>query len=137
MKPISIACGVAVIIACVCVFQSAGVPLSESQVHLEEPMEETEAVQSLDQGEASSLARETSPEVLFRTKRQSHLSLCRYCCNCLRTDTIALGLHFHNLCYVMLRMDSASLGTDESAMIDVFSLYQPAQRVLAAWAPLD
>ncbi|KAF7691986.1 hypothetical protein HF521_010953 [Silurus meridionalis] len=131
MKPISIACGVAVIIACVCVFQSAGVPLTESQVHLEEPMEETEAVQSLDQGEVSSLAREMSPEVLFRTKRQSHLSLCRYCCNC------SLGLHFHNLCYVMLRMDSASLGTDESAMIDVFSLYQPAQRVLAAWAPLD
>ncbi|XP_046689722.1 hepcidin-1 [Silurus meridionalis] len=82
MKPISIACGVAVIIACVCVFQSAGVPLTESQVHLEEPMEETEAVQSLDQGEVSSLAREMSPEVLFRTKRQSHLSLCRYCCNC-------------------------------------------------------
>ncbi|KAB5532926.1 hypothetical protein PHYPO_G00125700 [Pangasianodon hypophthalmus] len=81
MKPMSIACAVTVIIACMCVLQSAAVPFPESEVRLEEPVE-SEAAQSLDQGEAAALVKETSPEVLFRTKRQSHLSLCRYCCNC-------------------------------------------------------
>ncbi|KAF4076056.1 hypothetical protein AMELA_G00225950 [Ameiurus melas] len=87
MKPMSIVCAVAVIIACACTLQSSALPFSESevrldpQVRLEEP-EDSEAAPSLDQSVAAALAKETSPEALFRTKRQSHLSLCRYCCNC-------------------------------------------------------
>nr|NP_001188323.1 hepcidin precursor [Ictalurus punctatus]AAY59889.1 hepcidin [Ictalurus punctatus]ABA43709.1 hepcidin [Ictalurus punctatus] len=84
MRPMSIACAVAVIIACVCALQSAALPSEvrlDPEVRLEEP-EDSEAARSIDQGVAAALAKETSPEVLFRTKRQSHLSLCRYCCNC-------------------------------------------------------
>ncbi|KAG7317936.1 hypothetical protein KOW79_018971 [Hemibagrus wyckioides] len=77
----SIACAVTVIVACLCVLQSAAVPFTQSEVQLEEPVE-MEAAQRHDQGEAAMLVKETSPEVLFRTKRQSHLALCRYCCNC-------------------------------------------------------
>ncbi|KAK3541194.1 hypothetical protein QTP86_016207 [Hemibagrus guttatus] len=77
MKPMSIVCAVIVI---VCVLTCAAVPFSQSEVRLEEPVE-MEAAQRHDQGEAATL-QETSPEVLLRTKRQSHLSLCRYCCNC-------------------------------------------------------
>nr|QBA30289.1 hepcidin [Clarias gariepinus] len=79
MKPMSIVCAVIVIIACICISQSTAVPFSE--VRLEERVE-TQAAQSLDQSETASLAKETGPEVLFRAKRQSHLSMCRYCCNC-------------------------------------------------------
>nr|ABX46065.1 hepcidin [Tachysurus fulvidraco] len=81
MRPMSIACAVSVIIACVCVMNNAAVPFSQNEVRLEKPVE-TEAAQRHDHGEATTLTEEMSPEVLFRTKRQSHLSLCRYCCNC-------------------------------------------------------
>ncbi|XP_060756935.1 hepcidin-1-like [Neoarius graeffei] len=83
MKPMSIARAVTIILMCVCALQSAAVPFPESEVRLEEPVE-SDAPQNLDQGVAATLdlAKETSPEVLFRTKRQSHLSLCFYCYNC-------------------------------------------------------
>ncbi|XP_072515677.1 hepcidin-1 [Salminus brasiliensis] len=85
MKSISVACAVAVTVACLCVLQSTAVPFSQGS-----PEPQPQAVQQMgnevpqpEQHRAAVSAEETRPEeVLFRTKRQSHLSLCRYCCNC-------------------------------------------------------
>ncbi|KAK7146718.1 hypothetical protein R3I94_009529 [Phoxinus phoxinus] len=67
-----------VLLACVCVLQTGAVPFTQDEHHVERetPQENqigTEAAQEL-----------ANPLALFRTKRQSHLSLCRYCCNCCR-----------------------------------------------------
>ncbi|XP_062841680.1 hepcidin-1 [Trichomycterus rosablanca] len=85
MKALSVLCAVSIIVGCVCVVHSVAVPFPASgvdlQVDLDEPVE-TEAPQEHEQFWTETSAVETNPEVLFRTKRQSHLSLCRYCCNC-------------------------------------------------------
>ncbi|XP_056098611.1 hepcidin-1 isoform X1 [Rhinichthys klamathensis goyatoka] len=81
MKCALVALAAAVVIACVCVLQTGAVPFTqqvqdELHVERETPQENqlgTEAAQE-----------HTNPLAFFRTKRQSHLSLCRYCCNCCR-----------------------------------------------------
>ncbi|XP_051577395.1 hepcidin-1-like isoform X2 [Myxocyprinus asiaticus] len=78
MKCTHVALVAAVLIACVCILQTAAVPFT--QFHDEHNLE-TEAKQENQLMTETSL-EQTNPLALFRTKRQSHLSLCRYCCNC-------------------------------------------------------
>ncbi|XP_016319806.1 hepcidin-1-like isoform X1 [Sinocyclocheilus anshuiensis] len=71
MKLTRVALAAAVVIACVCILQTAAIPFTqqtedEHHVESETPQEQT------------------NPLAFFRVKRQSHLSLCRYCCNCCR-----------------------------------------------------
>ncbi|XP_077086009.1 hepcidin-1 isoform X2 [Siphateles boraxobius] len=80
MKCALVALVALLVIACVCVLQTGAVPFTQVQdehhVESETPQENqlwTEASQE-----------PTNPLAFFRTKRQSHLSLCRYCCNCCR-----------------------------------------------------
>ncbi|XP_016089893.1 hepcidin-1 isoform X1 [Sinocyclocheilus grahami] len=76
MKLTYVALAAAVVIACVCILQSAAVPFTqqtEDEHHVESETPPTETSQE-----------QTNPLAFFRVKRQSHLSLCRYCCNCCR-----------------------------------------------------
>ncbi|KAG7469040.1 hypothetical protein MATL_G00124670 [Megalops atlanticus] len=71
---------VVVVLLSICVLHCTAVPYSETLMQEKEksdaPLEErTQTV---------SAAEETSPLELFRAKRQSHISLCRYCCKCCR-----------------------------------------------------
>nr|CAZ68137.1 hepcidin [Systomus sarana] len=82
MKMTRVALAAAVVIACVCLLQTAAVPFTQTEdehhVESETPQENehlTETSQEFDKSHFQSL---------FRVKRQSHLSLCRYCCNCCR-----------------------------------------------------
>ncbi|XP_043117485.1 hepcidin-1 isoform X2 [Puntigrus tetrazona] len=72
MKLTRVALAAAVVVACVCLLQTEAVPFTQT--------EETETPQENEH------LTETNPNLqsLFRVKRQSHLSLCRYCCNCCR-----------------------------------------------------
>ncbi|KAL7840071.1 hypothetical protein AOLI_G00253940 [Acnodon oligacanthus] len=79
MKSISVALAVAAAVACLCVWQSEAVPFSQPEMEQQTEHE----VPRQEQPWTAASAEETRPEeVLFRTKRQSHISLCRYCCNC-------------------------------------------------------
>ncbi|XP_051999233.1 hepcidin-1-like [Xyrauchen texanus] len=78
MKCTYVTLAAAVLIACVCLLQTAAVPVT--QLHDEHHLE-TEAKQE-NQFMTETSLEQTNPLALFRTKRQSHLSLCRYCCNC-------------------------------------------------------
>ncbi|XP_050986384.1 hepcidin-1 isoform X2 [Labeo rohita] len=80
MKFTRVALAAAVVIACVCVLQTTAVPFTqaEDEHHVES---ETPQVNEL---MTETSQEQTNPLALFRTKRQSHLSLCRYCCNCCR-----------------------------------------------------
>ncbi|KAG9283776.1 hepcidin-1 [Astyanax mexicanus] len=87
MKSISVVCAVALTVTCICILQTTAVPFSQSETHPQAEQQQqmdSEVPQSEQQWTAASAAEETlrPEEVLFRTKRQSHLSLCRYCCNC-------------------------------------------------------
>ncbi|XP_029115626.1 hepcidin-1 [Scleropages formosus] len=65
------------VILCACALLSAASPVSEM------PMQETrEGDIQEDKQWITEAAEEVNPLVLLRSKRQSHLSLCRYCCNC-------------------------------------------------------
>ncbi|XP_059364821.1 hepcidin-1-like isoform X2 [Carassius carassius] len=75
MKFSRVALAAAVIIACVCILQTAAVPFTQQT-------EDEHHVQNEHLTETSQ--EQTNPLAFFRVKRQSHLSLCRYCCNCCR-----------------------------------------------------
>ncbi|XP_016319807.1 hepcidin-1-like isoform X2 [Sinocyclocheilus anshuiensis] len=70
MKLTRVALAAAVVIACVCILQTAAIPFTQTE---DEHHVESETPQE-----------QTNPLAFFRVKRQSHLSLCRYCCNCCR-----------------------------------------------------
>ncbi|XP_052473869.1 hepcidin-1 isoform X3 [Carassius gibelio] len=74
MKFSRVALAALVIIACVCILQTAAVPFTQT--------EDEHHVQNEHLTETSQ--EQTNPLAFFRVKRQSHLSLCRYCCNCCR-----------------------------------------------------
>ncbi|XP_030637712.1 hepcidin-1 [Chanos chanos] len=76
MKYISVCVAATVIIACLCILETSAVPLSETQSG--EPSN-NEALPEMELTE-----RSMERPVYFRAKRHSHLSLCRYCCNCCR-----------------------------------------------------
>ncbi|XP_066541020.1 hepcidin-1 [Hoplias malabaricus] len=81
MKSISVALLLAVSAVCLCFLQSQALPFTQTEVEEKQPMEYEASQQEQHWNRAS--AQETGPEeVVFRTKRQSHLSLCRYCCKC-------------------------------------------------------
>nr|XP_046169647.1 hepcidin-like [Oncorhynchus gorbuscha] len=77
MKAFSVAVAVVLVLACMFILESTTVPFSELVL--------TEEVGSIDSpvGEHQQPGGESMclPEH-FRFKRQSHLSLCRWCCNC-------------------------------------------------------
>ncbi|XP_010897732.1 hepcidin-1 [Esox lucius] len=77
MKVFSVAVTVAVVVVCICIHESTAVPFSE--VRPEEAGNIHNPVGDMQQpgGESMNL-----PPFNFRIKRQSHLSLCRYCCAC-------------------------------------------------------
>ncbi|XP_073703268.1 hepcidin-1-like isoform X2 [Garra rufa] len=77
MKFTRVALAVAVVMACVCFLQTTAVSFipTEDEHHVE-----SETLQPL----TETSQEQMNPLALFRTKRQSHLSLCRYCCNCCR-----------------------------------------------------
>ncbi|XP_052473867.1 hepcidin-1 isoform X2 [Carassius gibelio] len=75
MKFSRVALAALVIIACVCILQTAAVPFTQQT-------EDEHHVQNEHLTETSQ--EQTNPLAFFRVKRQSHLSLCRYCCNCCR-----------------------------------------------------
>nr|AGT19511.1 hepcidin [Hypophthalmichthys molitrix]AGZ15359.1 hepcidin [Hypophthalmichthys molitrix]ALD62533.1 hepcidin [Mylopharyngodon piceus] len=83
MKCAHVALVAAVVIACVCILQTAAVPFvqqeqDEHQMEIETPQQNEHST------ETTETQGQTNPLAFFRTKRQSHLSLCRYCCNCCR-----------------------------------------------------
>nr|AHB64462.1 hepcidin 1b [Hypophthalmichthys nobilis] len=82
MKCAHVALVAAVVIACVCILQTAAVPFvqeqDEHQMEIETPQLNEHST------ETTETQGQTNPLAFFRTKRQSHLSLCRYCCNCCR-----------------------------------------------------
>ncbi|XP_052473866.1 hepcidin-1 isoform X1 [Carassius gibelio] len=83
MKFSRVALAALVIIACVCILQTAAVPFTQVSVCAETTWTEDEHhVQNEHLTETSQ--EQTNPLAFFRVKRQSHLSLCRYCCNCCR-----------------------------------------------------
>nr|QBF76327.1 hepcidin [Carassius langsdorfii] len=75
MKFSRVALAALVIIACVCILQITAVPFTQQT-------EDEHHVQNEHLTETSQ--EQTNPLAFFRVKRQSHLSLCRYCCNCCR-----------------------------------------------------
>ncbi|XP_062394572.1 hepcidin-1 [Sardina pilchardus] len=70
-----------VVVACICLLGDAAVPFSEVET---DETGETWRPATETQELAVTSPEVTNPLALFRTKRQSHLSLCRYCCNCCR-----------------------------------------------------
>ncbi|XP_036820650.1 hepcidin-like [Oncorhynchus mykiss] len=81
MKAFSVAVAVVVVLACMFILESTAVPFFEVR---------TDEVGSIDSpvGEHQQPGGESMRLLLagiqehFRFKRQSHLSLCRWCCNC-------------------------------------------------------
>nr|XP_023668852.1 hepcidin [Paramormyrops kingsleyae] len=68
---------IAAVTLCVCVLLSAAVPFSQTLT------QETGRGDTRNEERwTPAAAEETHPLALLRTKRQSHLSLCRYCCGC-------------------------------------------------------
>nr|QNR87387.1 hepcidin [Hemibarbus labeo] len=81
MKCAHVALAAAVVIACVCILQTAAVPFTQQEQ--DEHHEESHTPQE-NESWTETAQEQTNPLAFFRTKRQSHLSLCRYCCNCCR-----------------------------------------------------
>ncbi|XP_064803235.1 hepcidin-like [Oncorhynchus masou masou] len=76
MKAFSVAVAVVLVLSCMFILESNAVPFSEVL---------TEEVGSIDSPvwEHQQPGGESMrPSEHFRFKRQSHLSLCRWCCNC-------------------------------------------------------
>ncbi|XP_063054083.1 hepcidin-1 [Engraulis encrasicolus] len=84
MKCLTTIAAVTVLLSCICILNSAAVPFSEVQPrNMEAP--ETE-MQDLPMASAADITSDTTHPLaeLIRTRRHlaSHLSMCRYCCNC-------------------------------------------------------
>ncbi|KAJ7985336.1 hypothetical protein DPEC_G00351010 [Dallia pectoralis] len=78
MQGFSVAVMVAVVLVCICINESTAVPFTE--VRPEEVENVPSTVGELQQHDGKSLDWSEH----LRVKRQSHLSLCRYCCKCCR-----------------------------------------------------
>ncbi|XP_040020631.1 hepcidin-1 [Gasterosteus aculeatus] len=81
MKAFSIAVAVTLVLAFICILQSSAVPFT-GQVH------EQEEAASNDTPVAAYQEMSTESMMMpdhFRQKRQSHLSMCRWCCKCCRS----------------------------------------------------
>ncbi|XP_037532735.1 hepcidin-1 [Nematolebias whitei] len=79
MKAFSIAVAVTLVLAFICVLESAAVPFTGVQDQEEAGSNDTPVAAHQD----TSVESWMMPNHM-RQKRQSHLSLCRYCCNCCR-----------------------------------------------------
>ncbi|XP_056617640.1 hepcidin-1 isoform X1 [Triplophysa dalaica] len=78
MKVTRVFLSAVLVVVCFCILQTAAGPFIQ-QVH--EDQVKSEAPQINHHSTETSL-EQRNPLALFRSKRQSHLSLCRYCCNC-------------------------------------------------------
>ncbi|KAJ8404993.1 hypothetical protein AAFF_G00329140 [Aldrovandia affinis] len=69
-----------VVFLCICVLHCTALPYSEMRA------QETGGsdVDGEEVQQTVATVEETDPLVLFRAKRESHISLCRYCCKCCR-----------------------------------------------------
>ncbi|XP_035528268.1 hepcidin-1 [Morone saxatilis] len=80
MKAFSIAVAVTLVLAFICILEGSAVPFAGVQ-ELEEPMSNDTPVAA---HQEMSMESWMMPNHISRQKRQSHLSMCRYCCNCCR-----------------------------------------------------
>ncbi|KAF1388262.1 hypothetical protein PFLUV_G00088370 [Perca fluviatilis] len=81
MKAFSIAVAVTLVLAFICILESSAVPFAEVQ-GLEEAGSNDTPVAAYQE---MSMESRMMP-AHTRQKRQSHLSLCRWCCNCCRAN---------------------------------------------------
>ncbi|KAK2909941.1 hepcidin-1 [Channa argus] len=80
MKAFSIAVAVTLVLAFICILESSAVPFSG--------VRELEEAGSNDTPVAAHQEMSTESWMMtnhIRQKRQSHISLCRYCCKCCKT----------------------------------------------------
>ncbi|KAL6109559.1 uncharacterized protein ACO6RY_12657 [Pungitius sinensis] len=82
MKAFSIAVAVTLVLAFICILESSAVPFT-GQVHGQEEAGSNDTPVAAYQ--EMSMESKMMPDHLLRQKRQSHLSLCRWCCNCCRS----------------------------------------------------
>ncbi|XP_026172716.1 hepcidin-1 [Mastacembelus armatus] len=82
MKAFSIAVAVTLVLACIYIMESSAVPFKEVQ-ELEETGSNDTPVAA---HQEMSMESWMMPNHI-RQKRQSHLSLCRWCCNCCKSNT--------------------------------------------------
>ncbi|XP_062322466.1 hepcidin-1 isoform X1 [Osmerus eperlanus] len=73
MKAFSVAVAMVLILACTCIFSSCAVPFSEQR-------EQERSSLVLEHQQAADHSQNLFAST--RVKRQSHLSLCYWCCNC-------------------------------------------------------
>nr|QBO59824.1 hepcidin-2 [Chelon ramada] len=79
MKAFSIAVAVTLVLAFICILESSAVPFTGVQEPEEAGSNDTPVVAH----QEMSMESWMMPNHI-RQKRQSHLSLCRWCCNCCR-----------------------------------------------------
>ncbi|XP_029360188.1 hepcidin-1 [Echeneis naucrates] len=80
MKAFSIAVAVTLVLAFICILESSAVPFPGVQEQEEAGSKDTPVVAH----QEMSIASWMMPSHV-RQKRQSHLSMCRWCCNCCRS----------------------------------------------------
>ncbi|XP_035496795.1 hepcidin-1 [Scophthalmus maximus] len=81
MKAFSIAVAVTLVLAFVCILESSAVPFPGVQELEEAGSNDTPAAAH----QETSMEPWTVPSHI-RQKRQSHISLCRWCCNCCKAN---------------------------------------------------
>ncbi|XP_037130744.1 hepcidin-1 [Syngnathus acus] len=81
MKAISIAVAVTLVLAFICILESSALPSNQVQ----QQMEEIEGGDGPVAGQQDVADGEPWTPYHARLKRQSHLSLCRWCCKCCRS----------------------------------------------------
>ncbi|XP_006791782.1 hepcidin-1 [Neolamprologus brichardi] len=82
MKAFSIAVAVTLVLAFICILESSAIPFAGVQELAEEAgSNDTPVVAHQEMSAESSMMPNH-----IRQKRQSHLSLCRWCCNCCRSN---------------------------------------------------
>ncbi|CAI5662149.1 hepcidin-1 [Oreochromis niloticus] len=81
MKAFSIAVAVTLVLAFICMLESSAIPFAGVQEPEEAGSNDTPVVAHQEMSAESSMMSNH-----IRQKRQSHLSLCRWCCNCCRSN---------------------------------------------------
>ncbi|XP_028325691.1 hepcidin-1 isoform X2 [Gouania willdenowi] len=84
MKAFSIAVAVTLVLAFLCILESSAVPFAGQMQELEETGSNDTPVEAHQGGETSLDSWMMSDHI--RKKRNSHISLCVWCCNCCRNQ---------------------------------------------------
>ncbi|XP_065155012.1 hepcidin-1 isoform X1 [Paramisgurnus dabryanus] len=69
------------VVACFCFLQTAASPFTQEVQHEDEM---NSGAPQVNYHSTETTPEQSNPLALFRSKRQSHLSMCRYCCKCCR-----------------------------------------------------